>query len=114
MALTKKKIDAMTYDGRARDIRWDGPDGISNFGVRVYPSGKKSYVLQYRVPGRRLKVRLRVIGQAGVLTLQQARTAAQKHLVGLHDGEDPLDNRPAVDTTVKQFGTIYIEDYSKA
>ena len=113
MALTKKKIDAMTYDGRARDIRWDGPGGIPNFGVRMYASGKKSFVLQYRVPGRRLKVRLLVVGQVGVITLQQARAEAKRHLVGLHGGDDPLDDRPSVDTTVKQFGAIYVEDYSR-
>jgi hypothetical protein len=43
--LTKRSIDAFRYRG-GWDVRWD--NDIPGFGVRVYPSGKKSFVLSYR------------------------------------------------------------------
>ena len=43
--LTKRSIDAFRYGG-GWDVRWDYE--IPGFGVRVYPSGKKSFVLSYR------------------------------------------------------------------
>ena len=76
MRLTKKVIDAAKYKG-GMDIRWD--DQIAGFGVRVWPSGKKSFVVRYRnADGRK---RYLTIGRYGVLTLPQARNEARKHLV---------------------------------
>ena len=110
MALTKRQIDSFTYSGSGKDIRWD--DQLAGFGVRIYPSGKKSFVVQYRRPGQRSS-RFTTLGQYGVLTPDQARKQARRHLVDVLEGADPLNNRPAADTTVKQFGAVYIEDYSK-
>ena len=51
MRLTKKLIDALRYrPGKAKCVYWD--DEIPAFGVRVYPTGKKAFVLFYRVNGR--------------------------------------------------------------
>jgi hypothetical protein len=84
MRLTKRLIDALTYQGSGasrqesgneRFVVWDeDPPG---FGVRVYPSGRKAFVLSYRVGGRK---RLLTVGTYGVLTLDQARTAARAEL----------------------------------
>lgn len=112
LTLTKRSIDAAKYDGSSRDIRWDGADGISGFGLRVYPSGKKSFVLQYRKPGLR-SCRFTTLGKYGVLTLDQARKKARRFLVDIGEGADPLDGRPPSDATVKQFAKTYVEDYAK-
>ena len=70
--LTKRAIDAFRYRG-GWDVRWD--DEIPGFGARIYPSGKKSFVLSYR--NARGKKRLFVLGRYGAdLTLVQARTRA--------------------------------------
>ena len=69
MKITKRVIDGIVYQGidGSRDVRWD--DEIPGFGVRVYPNAKKSFVLSYRVNGRK---RLMVLGAFGTLTLEQA------------------------------------------
>ncbi len=93
--LTKRSIDAFRYRG-GWDVRWD--DEIPGFGVRVYPSGKKSFVLSYR--NARGKKRLFVLGRYGAdLTLAQARTKAIKERGGIKDGADPVAQKKAARST---------------
>jgi len=75
--LTKRAIDELIYagDGTSRDVRWDAL--LPGFGVRVYPSGKKAFVLSYREAGRK---RLMTLGAYGPLTLDQARDRATLNL----------------------------------
>lgn len=57
--LTKKSIDTFAYDGSGKDIRWDTE--IVGFGIRLYESGKKSFILSYRQAGvKRLDRRFRL------------------------------------------------------
>lgn len=90
--LTKRLIDTLAYagDGTSRDIRWD--TDIPGFGIRLYPSEKKAFVLSYRQNGTK---RLFTIGQYGKITLEQARVLAQKKLGEVADGQDPLLKRQA-------------------
>ena len=91
MKLTKSQIDKFAYEKTANkpDIRWDSD--LPNFGIRVYPSGKKSFVLSYRHSGRK---HLMVIGQYGVFTLSEAKEIAKDVLGKLRiDKSDPLEDR---------------------
>lgn len=112
MKLTKTAIDRATYngDGSSRDVRWD--DELAGFGLRIYPSGKKSFVLSYRSAGRK---RLMVVGAYGVKTLDQARKEARVHLVALEGDTDPLEARRqrSRGETVKDLCRAYISDYAK-
>jgi Arm DNA-binding domain len=68
--LTKRTIEALAP--REIDFMvWD--QDVPGFGVRVMPSGRKSFVLQYRA-GRRS--RRMVLGYVNVVTPEQARTLA--------------------------------------
>ncbi len=92
MKLTKRNIDAARYegDGSSRDVRWDA--AMPGFGLRVYPSERKSFVLSYRNGGGRK--RLIVLGAYGLdLTLDQARDKATRERGKLVDGGDPLAER---------------------
>ena len=92
MKLTKRSIDTFTYqgDGQSRDVRWD--DAMPGFGVRIYPSGRKAFVLSYRNGGG--KKRLVVLGTYGRdLTLEQAREKAVKESGTVIDGIDPVKQR---------------------
>ena len=88
--LTKRKIDSFSYQGHgvSRDVRWDGL--IPGFGIRIYPSGRKTFVLSYRCNGRK---RLMSLGVYGVITLDEARDLARKALVNVASDIDPLDQR---------------------
>ncbi|RYG90585.1 DUF4102 domain-containing protein [Loktanella sp. IMCC34160] len=85
--LTKRSVEALAI--RDRDyLLWDGD--VPGFGVRVYPSGKKTYLVQYR-NGRR--TRRYTIGSHGVLTADQARAEAKRLLGDVLRGEDPSATR---------------------
>lgn len=109
MKLTKKFIDAQTFNGAAKHIIWD--DEIKGFGVRIYPTGKKSFVLDYRDNNRK---NLMVIGSYSVLTLDQARKDARAKLVGLNNGINPLQERQKErqGKLIKDLCAAYIERHA--
>ncbi len=65
--LTQRRVDALKPTGKTRDIR---DSVIRGFGVRVLPSGRKSYFLHSQVDGKRV---WHSIGDAGTMTLECAR-----------------------------------------
>src|SRR6516164_6818795 len=83
--LTKRIIDA-TKPASGHDVfRWDAE--LRGFGLRVKPTGVKSYILQYRtMTGVSRRV---TIGQHGRLTADQARTEAKIQLGRVARGDDP-------------------------
>ncbi len=108
--LTTRAIQSFTY-GDGWDVRWDGE--VPGFGVRVYPSGKKAFVLSYRAQGRK---RLMVLGRFGAdLTLDQAREKARKLRVQTKEGADPLDvkRREAQGQTFGNLIEAYIQRHAK-
>jgi len=112
MKLTKSTIDKLVYegDGKEQDIRWD--DILRGFGVRVYPSGQKSFVVSYRVNGRK---RIMVLGKYGILTLDEARDKSKRVIVSAMDGTDSLAERQKGirGKTISDLCSHYIEGYAK-
>jgi integrase len=109
---TQRQVMLATYRGPAprRDIRYCDPT-IPGLGLRLYPSGKKAFVLRYRSHGRE---RLMVLGRLGVLTLEQARKKARRERDRL-ETVDPLDERAKrrSGSTVREVLESYIERYGK-
>jgi integrase len=62
------------------------------FGLRVEPTGVRTFQLSYRVGGR---LRMATLGRLGVVTLDQARRRARIMLGLVNDGQDPLMARDA-------------------
>jgi integrase len=90
--MTKSAIDAIR-PGARRVIYYD-PE-LSGFGLRVEPSGIKTFVLRYRANGggRGAPERLVKIGRYGDCTLDQARAAARDMLATIRLGADPASDR---------------------
>src|SRR5271166_6096063 len=89
--ITKRVVDGLEpHEGR--DVfAWDGE--LRGFGVRVKPSGVKTFLIQYR--NQEGRTRRLVLGQCGVLTPEQARDAARQKLAAAARGEDPSADRHA-------------------
>ncbi|HEX9736193.1 MAG TPA: site-specific integrase [Thermoanaerobaculia bacterium] len=88
--LTKRSVDAARYQGSGAYYVWDCE--VRGFGLRVYPSALKSFVVTYRVRG---KQRFYTIGRYGELTVDEARTKALQALGRARNGEDPAGQRLA-------------------
>jgi integrase len=83
--LTKTIIDGAAPRAD-RYVLWD--DDPPGFGCRIYPSGKKSFLVQYRLPGSR-RTLLFTLGNYGKLTLPMARKEARRQLANAQLGSDP-------------------------
>lgn len=85
--LTKRAVDGLA-PGDKDYFEWD--DELPGFGVRVWPTGRKTYVAQYRA-GR--QTRRFKIGVHGPLTVEEARREAKTVLGDVARGEDPQLDR---------------------
>lgn len=87
LKLTKRNIDALPAPEKAA-IHWDAD--LPGFGLRVMPSGVKTYLVKYRASGQQRKYSL---GKHGAVTPDQARKTAQQALAAVARGEDPAAQR---------------------
>lgn len=88
-------------------IIWD--DDLPGFGLRVFASGKRSYVIQYRSNG---SSRRYTIGLHGIWTAETARREAKVQLGRVAQGDNPAEERQAdrQAMTVKELCERYIHD----
>ena len=110
LTLTKRSVETLSPSAGPW-IAWD--DKLTGFGVRVQPSGTKSFLINYRAngggrysPNRRL-----VIGRFGRMTAAEARRGAQSLLGRVAAGEDPAAQR-AEARGLPTLGEAF-EDYMK-
>ncbi|WP_245571223.1 tyrosine-type recombinase/integrase [Neorhizobium alkalisoli] len=109
MKLTKRIIDGL----QARDkdyFEWD--DELPGFGVRIWPTGRKTYLAQYRAgkQTRRFK-----IGVHGPLTVEEARKEAKVVLGDVARGDDPQLDRATrrKSLAVKELCEAYLDAADK-
>jgi integrase len=105
--LTKRVVDAADIKETEHFI-WDGE--LPGFGLRVLPSGRKRYVVQYRAGRRSRRISL---GPSSVLTCEQARTRAIGIIAATRNGEDPAAKRDAERRaiTVKELGDRFDREH---
>jgi integrase len=111
--LTKRTVDAAAPASTAR-ILWCAD--LAGFGLKIQPSGLKTYIAQYRTAGgRRGQTRRVTLGRHGVLTADQARAAAEKVLASAKLGDDEAlaraTRRKAI--TMAELAARYIELHAK-
>jgi integrase len=115
VAFTKANIRALEWNGKPLHIVWDTKHGtgdakkaVPHFGVRIQRT-TRSYIVQYRELNRdgranRNSVRRKVIGRCDTMTLDEARSEAQRlRLNGVS-----RDRRPSYNGTLAQFAPKYI------
>lgn len=111
--LTKRSVEGLEIADQDFLV-WDRD--VCGFGVRVYPSGKKTYVVQYRSGRRTRRV---TIGQHGVLTAEEARTEARQMLASVARGQDPSAIRharrhaPTIGGLCDRFLEQYVDQHCK-
>ncbi len=83
------------------------------FGLRVEPTGVRTFQLSYRVGGR---LRMATLGRLGVVTLDQARREARKMLGLAAAGTDPLAAKDAAKAavTVRTAATRWLAEHVTA
>jgi integrase len=106
--LTKRAVDALEKPDNGQAFLWDGE--IRGFGVRVVPSGLKTFVIQYRNgEGKSRRVK---IGRFGIMTVEEARELAKVKLGRVADGIDPAEEPEAGkdDMTVEALCDWYLTE----
>jgi integrase len=117
--ITKRTVDS----ARPRDkpfIIFDA--AVKGFGVRVMPTGARSFVLEYRpgAGGRGVAKRRLTLGRYGAMTVDQARTAALNALAHIRLGSDPQAEKsgqrasPTVVDLIDLFRTEHVDAKLKA
>jgi integrase len=107
--LTKRVIDS-TKPSDHDAFQWDTE--LRGFGLRVKPTGVKSYIIQYRtMTGISRRV---TIGQHGRLTPDEARRQAKIQLGRVARGDDPAAERAAARDGISfaAFAERYLSDHA--
>lgn len=89
--LTKASVDRAA-PGPTERFLWD--EDPKGFGVKIFPSGIKTFIFQYRTPEGQSR-RLTIGKMSDALTLNQARDIARGHAVAVHQGRDPQVEKKA-------------------
>ena len=100
--LSGREVDRLSVEGRDR-IFWDRE--LAGFGVRVYPSGRKVYVVQSRAQGGPRRVTL---GAHSELTTTQARLRAAQAIDRIKRGEEPAAPPAQAGATVADLAARYL------
>jgi integrase len=102
--LTKRFVESLR-PGTLDQVIFD--DELPGFGLRLFKSGKRSYVVQYRnAQGRSRRMTL---GLHGKITAEQARLLAHRVFAKVRDGIDPVAARlayleaPTVDRLLDRY-----------
>ena len=105
--ISRRTVEALPAGDREA-VFWDRE--LSGFGVRVYPSGSKVYLVQTRSEGKSKRV---TIGRHGVLTAEQARRKAAMLISGIKAGQEPIltASPQAGGPTLAELGKRYLREH---
>src|SRR5262245_44123589 len=112
--ITKRLVDGLKSTAEDRFV-WD--DTLIGFGVRVQPTGARSYVVKYRAgSGRGAPTRRVTLGRVGTLTPDEARALARKSLAAIAHGSDPAAVKAAERraSTLRELSELFLTEHVEA
>jgi integrase len=110
--ITKRTVDAL--QPAKKDVYlWD--TDRAGFGVKVTPSGRKVYLVQYRIGGKKNPTRRVTIGVHGNLTADEARDQARSILAQVSLGNDPAVEKAKKrkEDTIAELTERYFNEHVK-
>ena len=111
--LTKRRVESFAVRTKSY-FEWDSE--IKGFGVRIMPSGTKTYQIQYRNGGR---TRRASIGRHGNITVEQARNRAKEIMGELSKGQNPVEEisqhrrAPSMSALCERFFEDHVKQHCK-
>jgi integrase len=112
--ITKRVVDALKPSADEFFV-WD--DKLVGLGVRIRPSGAKSYVVKYRAgSGRAAPTRRVTLARVGQITPEEARDLARKTLGAVAHGADPaalkaVEKRAA---SLQEIADLFLQEHAEA
>ena len=107
-SISRRTVEALKVEKDT--VFWDRD--LPGFGIRVYASGTKTYVVQSRTKGKSVRV---TVGRHGVISADEARRRAARIVNRIKAGEDPvpepLPARLAGGPTVADLAARYMEKH---
>ena len=117
MKFTDRYIVSLKPDPTKRRIVWEeAGHGQGNLGLRIFPSGVKTFIYMYRFGG---KARMQTLGNYPRMSVQDAHVAganaAKAREQGIDPGADAVDERmlERAAPTFKQLAETYLELHAK-
>jgi len=108
LRLTKRAVDALAVEEKDA-VFWDRE--LAGFGVRVYPTGRKVYVVQSRGPGGPKR---KALGRHGEISCEEARKSAAALIDGIKRGEVPApDAQLTVAELAERFMRVHVSAHCK-
>ncbi len=109
--LTRRFVESIKPDPTKLITTWDSE--LKGFGVVVLPSGRVTYVIQYRNAAH-IQKRLK-LGVHGPITAEEARELAKKHFATIAQGLDPVEEKKSVRnlSTMNDLVTDYLERHGQ-
>ena len=101
--LTMRTVDALSTGNRDA-LYWDRD--LTGFGIRVYRTGRKVYIVQARGPAGSKRA---VFGRHGEIRADAARREAVVMIDRIKRGEDPVPRAPAPEPTVADLADRYVK-----
>ena len=115
MKLTKSAVERLPVPDKESSLFWD--DELAGFGVRVWSSGKRSYIVQGRANGKSRRV---VIGLHGsplspteTLTPDKARKLAMGLIANFSKDIDPVhekQRKQSLNVTLQDVCDVYLKE----
>ena len=115
MKLTKSAVERLPVPDKESSLFWD--DDLAGFGVRVWSSGKRSYIVQGRANGKSRRV---VIGLHGsplspteTLTPDKARKLAMGLIANFSKDIDPVhekQRKQSLNVTLQDVCDVYLKE----